>query len=209
MSSGARTAILARLRAAQRTARLPEVEGPPRGIEPTTATAEECLARFRQELSLLGVESHVEASPEAVRERVSSLVAGQRVLSWDPERLPYGAGELASGATLGRDSRDEQARAEMGLIAVDGAIAETGSLAVLSGKGQARTASLLPPAMVAVVRRADLHFSMGEFFDQNVDRMSRAACCTFITGPSRTADIELQLTVGVHGPGRVTVVIGP
>jgi L-lactate dehydrogenase complex protein LldG len=39
--------------------------------------------------------------------------------------------------------------------------------------------------------------------------MAQSACCTFITGPSRTADIELSLTIGVHGPGRLVVVVGP
>jgi L-lactate dehydrogenase complex protein LldG len=50
---------------------------------------------------------------------------------------------------------------------------------------------------------------MGEFFARNRERIASTAGCTFITGPSRTADIELTLTLGVHGPGRVIVVVGP
>jgi L-lactate utilization protein LutC len=44
--------------------------------------------------------------------------------------------------------------------------------------------------------------------DPNVG-LASSACCTFVTGPSRTADIELTLTLGVHGPERVVVVMGP
>ena len=38
---------------------------------------------------------------------------------------------------------------------------------------------------------------------------SPTTCCTFVTGPSRTADIELTLTVGVHGPRQVIIIVGP
>jgi L-lactate dehydrogenase complex protein LldG len=212
MSSSARTAILSRLRAAQRTALLPEMPDTPRELPPATAPPAECLERFRQELTALGVESHVEDTADGVRQRVGALLGDRRVLSWDPDRLPYGLGSLLAerpGVTLGRDARAAQAEAEIGLTGCDAAIAETGTLALLSAKGQARMASLLPPAYVAVVRRADLVFSMAEFFRQAADRLDAAANCTLITGPSRTADIELTLTLGVHGPGRVAVVIGP
>ena len=62
---------------------------------------------------------------------------------------------------------------------------------------------------LAVVRRQDLFFGMGEFFARHDARIAGEAACTFVTGPSRTADIELTLTLGVHGPGRVVVVVGP
>ena len=50
---------------------------------------------------------------------------------------------------------------------------------------------------------------MAEFFVDHADQLRQAASCTFITGPSRTADIELTLTLGIHGPGKVIVVVGP
>jgi L-lactate dehydrogenase complex protein LldG len=204
----ARTAILARLAAAQRTGRLP----PPPAARPLASAARsmaECRERFARELAGLGVECHVEASLEAVQARVRALVAGKKVLSWDAEELPYGLGAVLGGAARGSSPRAEQAAADMGVTGCHGAIAETGSLAVLSGPGCSRSVSLLPPVHLAVVRPADFCFTMAEFFAREAGRIGEAAGCTFITGPSRTADIELTLTLGVHGPGEVIVVVGP
>jgi L-lactate dehydrogenase complex protein LldG len=203
-----RAAVLARLAAAQRTARLP---APPaaKPLVSVPRSAAECRDRFARELAGLGVDCHVEGSPGAVRARVSALVEGKRVLSWDPEQLPYGLGALLGAAARGSSPRDEQAQAEIGVTGCHGAIAETGSLAVRSGPGCSRTVSLLPPVHVAVVTPRDFCFTMGELFAREAGRIGEAACCTFITGPSRTADIELTLTLGVHGPGKVVVVVGP
>jgi L-lactate dehydrogenase complex protein LldG len=202
----AREAMLERVRRAQRTGRIPAAETPAASARPA---AEDCLARFLAELSALGVEHHVEPSADAVRARVRAVVAGRRVFCWDRDRLPYDVGDALGVAVTGADARDGQAAAEIGVTGCDAAIAETGSLALLSGAGKPRAASLLPPEHLAVVRRADLRFSMGEFFEERAADLAGAATCTFVSGPSRTADIELTLTLGVHGPGRVIVVVGP
>lgn len=207
--SDARAAILGRLEAAQRTARLPPATPAPTVPDRGPRTAEECLERFLTELRAVGVEAWVEDSAEGVRGRVEALLAGRRVLSWDPVHLPYDVGRVLRDPVLGSHPREEQARAEVGLTGCAAALAETGTLALVSGPGRARTVSLLPPAYVAVVRRQDLRFTMGEFFREHAAALDGAASCTFITGPSRTADIELTLTLGVHGPGTVAVVIGP
>jgi L-lactate dehydrogenase complex protein LldG len=50
---------------------------------------------------------------------------------------------------------------------------------------------------------------MGDFFAAHADGIAAVSSCTFVTGPSRTADIELSLTIGVHGPARVVIIVGP
>ena len=89
------------------------------------------------------------------------------------------------------------------------AIAETGSLALLSQPGCSRVVSLLPALHVAIVRPEDLCFGMGEFFAARADDIAGVSNLTLVSGPSRTADIELSLTIGVHGPARVVVIVGP
>src|SRR5207249_2096454 len=99
----------------------------------------------------------------------------RKVLSWDPDQLPYGVGALLSGAARGSSPRAEQAQAEIGVTGCHGAIAETGSLAVLSGPGHSRSVSLLPPVHVAIVSPPDFCFTMGEFFARAAGRIGEAA----------------------------------
>jgi len=224
--SDARTAILDRIERALRTGRIPEVRSPeglalhvsnqgaravqasdqPRACQ---ASGEPLADRFVLEARALGVEVFVEPTPDAVRDRLRTLVAGLRVLSWNRDRLPYDCGTVIADSLLGSAPRQDQARADVGVTACHGAIAETGSLALISGPGDSRTVSLLPPWHIGVVRHDDLFASMGDFFQARRDAIASAANCTFVTGPSRTADIELSLTIGVHGPGKVAVILGP
>ncbi|PYR25851.1 MAG: hypothetical protein DMF98_10815 [Acidobacteria bacterium] len=157
----------------------------------------------------VGVDYHVEASAAEVRTRVADIVGSRSVLRWDVRHLPYDIGGILENAADGSSPRERQAAAQIGVTGCDAAIAETGSLVLLSGEGKPRAASLLPPVHLAILQRNDLRFSMGEFFSARRDAIAAAACCTVVTGPSRTADIELTLTVGVHGPGEVIVVVGP
>ena len=205
----ARDEILQRLRSARADVRLPRTAPPAAAALAAVTSIQQRLDRFVREATALTVECHVEDSSDGVHSRVRALVGGGRVLSWAASELPYEVGALVDRAIPGDAPRDQQASADVGITGCDAAIAETGSIVFLSGPGRSRTVSLLPPFHIAVVRRDQVVFTMEEFLAANAARVQQAASCTFITGPSRTADIELTLTLGIHGPGRVAIVIGP
>jgi L-lactate dehydrogenase complex protein LldG len=102
--------------------------------------------------------------------------------------------------------------ANVGITGVDFALAETGSLVVTSWTEGAQLASLAPPVHVALYRASQLVATL----DEALERL-RVACASreaawgrsvvFITGTSRTADIEQILIRGVHGPGEVHVIL--
>ncbi|MEW6351016.1 MAG: LUD domain-containing protein [Thermodesulfobacteriota bacterium] len=84
-------------------------------------------------------------------------------------------------------------------------VAETGSVVSSSGGGKAIQAGLVCAHHVAIVAQENVMESVADFFTQW--GASPPTNITFETGPSRTADIELTLTIGVHGPGRLTVIV--
>ncbi|MCC3371751.1 LUD domain-containing protein [Cohnella sp. REN36] len=97
------------------------------------------------------------------------------------------------------------AEADIGVVMADYAAAYTGSVTVLSGKGKGRSVSLLPTVLLIVVPVERLATRLGEVL-ANFDRAGREqlpAGIHFISGPSRSSDIENDLTIGVHGPGVV------
>lgn len=207
----ARTAILARVRAAERTAVLPDSHGfrPNDHSQPPALATADVLLRFERELGALGVDTHHADTPHAARCIVSELAGDRAVLSWDADALPHDVFSVLRAPVLGSAPRAEQAAAEIGITGCDAAIAETGSLVLLSGPGRSRTASLLPRTHLAIVRRDQVLPTLADAFERLREKMSTAASLTVITGPSRTADIELTLTLGIHGPARVVVVIAP
>jgi L-lactate dehydrogenase complex protein LldG len=207
----AREEILGRVRSALRSGRIPSAPSPPPpAFSLEAAPPEAWRDRFVEELKALSVTVHVEPSEAAVRARVRSLVEGRRVRAWSRAALPYGIGDdLASDALAGAAERRAIAAADVGLTGVDAAVAETGSLVLVSTADQPRSASLVTPHHVAVVRRGEIVPTLGAALSKLRGSIPAASAINVITGPSRTADIELQLTLGVHGPGALVVVVGP
>jgi len=121
--------------------------------------------------------------------------------------------EMPAGETAGAAERERlraiTAGADVGLTGVDLAVAETGTLILVSGAGRPRSTSLLPPCHIAVFDRTALVESLRqvgvvlESWHRDGAPPATGAVINFITGPSRTADIELTLTRGVHGPKEV------
>ena len=114
--------------------------------------------------------------------------------------------EVVHGEDRSREFLRQQIVASgIGITGVDYAIAETGSVIVRPRAGLSRLVSLVPPVHVALVRPEDVIDSLDDLFLlrrveylRNGGDMGRYL--NFITGPSRTADIEQTLVVGVHGP---------
>jgi len=86
-----------------------------------------------------------------------------------------------------------------------GALADTGSL-LIACDGAGNLCSLLPEIHVAILRERDIHGSLAEWLEAGGNEyLSDGASVTIVSGPSRTADIEMTLTIGVHGPRRLIV----
>ena len=117
--------------------------------------------------------------------------------------------------------RDETERTEVrrrlseagvGITGADFAIAETGSVIVLPRRGLSRLVSVVPPVHVAIVRPQDVIADLDDLFvlrrlEYHRNGGEMGSYLNFISGPSRTADIEQTIVVGVHGPREVHLVL--
>jgi L-lactate dehydrogenase complex protein LldG len=187
----------------------------------------ETLERFRIEFERVAGVYHRVATTGEVPDVIEAIARGRgarRAIAWHPAALGIdwsGAlsargiqAEAMPAAGLGSPAerqalRHRIAMADLGVTGVDLAIAETGSLVLLSGSGRPRSTSLLPPYHVAVFDREALVESLAqvgvflEAWHDGAPEGWRGGVINVITGPSRTADIELTLTRGVHGPKEV------
>jgi L-lactate dehydrogenase complex protein LldG len=103
------------------------------------------------------------------------------------------------------DLRDFAISADMGLSVGQVALAETGSVLISSGSGQSRLTSLLPPVHVVLVATSCLTADIFTWTAGRHDKLP--ASLTLISGPSKTADIEQTMAIGVHGPGRFIAIL--
>ena len=179
--------------------------------------------RLARELAEVGGVAHRAASIAGAREQVAGILrqaGAQRVIRGDTplireldldgslERadIEVTVGELTEASSRDR-LREAAFAADAGVTSADFGVAETGTLALLAAPGQGRTISLLPPVHVAVLHSRDIVFELAALLGKVAERGEPPSALTFITGPSRTGDIEQTLTVGVHGPGELHVVV--
>ena len=113
--------------------------------------------------------------------------------------------------SIGKDNQMIAERADVGLVFSDITLAESGTVTLFNNKNNGRSISLLPRTFIAIIPKSTL-----------VPRMTQAAkyiheaqsagqdvpsYVSFITGPSNSADIEMKLIVGVHGPVKATYIV--
>jgi L-lactate dehydrogenase complex protein LldG len=148
-------------------------------------------------------------TPDSVSDALKSLVAEQNIRKATLWQTPLfeQLGLESTLRSLGVDlvspiaDKHEMALCDLGITAADYLLPETGTLVLKSSAEQPRAVSLLPRIHLAIVHPkmlcADMHQVFAEAKNSNY--------LVFITGPSRTADIELTVTLGVHGPKNLFV----
>lgn len=94
---------------------------------------------------------------------------------------------------------------EVGVSEAAYGLADTGSVVLLAGPDEPRARSLLPPVHVAVLPVERILPGLSELFAELGPAL--ASSVAIVTGPSRSADIEQTLAIGVHGPGEVHIVL--
>ena len=129
-----------------------------------------------------------------------------RVVAIDSPVYCPGVTELErAAAALFRVRVDDYAAAAVTVEEVFGAVAETGTIVCTSAGGRAVQAGLLPAHHVAIVRRERIFDTLDDLFAAVAS--APPTNLTLVTGPSRTADIELTLAIGVHGPERLDIIV--
>lgn len=180
--------------------------------------AAELRQRFRHELTLVGGEVVLARSrDEAVAALAAELRSAEMVVTWARSELEQASGlDLADvWRELGErchepsaaDFRGKLLRANVGVTGVDYAIAETGTLVLAASAGRPRAVSLAPRVHVALVHERQLVPERSATWSRFQAEMPSALL--YITGPSRTSDIENDLAIGVHGPACVRVIVVP
>jgi L-lactate dehydrogenase complex protein LldG len=114
--------------------------------------------------------------------------------------------EVQTGLLDETELRQLSAGVDIGITCADYALADTGTLVMLSSTEEARMISLLPPVHLAVIPCDRILSGLEELFSLLPQPARKTSSMVFITGPSRTADIEQILIRGVHGPGEIHIV---
>jgi L-lactate dehydrogenase complex protein LldG len=172
---------------------------------------QERVDQFCAAFEALNGKTHRVSSVEEARQAVERILAGRAgVASNAPLLAECGINGLAGvqgGFSDRLQLREACATAGVGITSANYVLSDTGTLVMFSSQEEARMISLLPPAHIAVVRREIFLTGLDELLTLVEVPSRRSSSMVFITGPSRTADIEQILVRGVHGPGEIHAVI--
>ncbi len=229
--NASRERMLANIRASLNTTRATldvEATRMPHTAPPFVHRPEDDLvAQFAAEFAKLEGQTHRcadEASALGVIADILRAHHAPSVIAWEHDKIGLpGLDELFAECgvvaldphIVATDRKERLQMLEPAPVCISGAdvgIAESGSLLIAHGDGKPRIASLLAPIHIAVLRASQLVRGLGEAIAQvrqerGADLFADASNITLITGPSRTADIEMTLTLGIHGPREMHVVL--
>ena len=213
-----RDAFLARVRAARAAALLPAHPADDPGLlVPDLETgdlADMFTARLIEAEGIVHRVSDVGEAGSVVVE-IARGYESRTFMSWDGlgavDDALAAAGLHRVDGTVPADDRlghqSTYSELDLGVTGAEAGFAESGTIVLRSGPGHPRMASLIPLVHVALLRLDDLHRSLSHWAESNAGGIADAANVVFITGPSKTGDIEQHINVGVHGPRYVHILL--
>jgi L-lactate dehydrogenase complex protein LldF len=169
-----------------------------------SAVQKDNILQFTQELTALGGYV-VEVTALDLPAQLLALLQEKgidRVQVWESVPGLEEAALTEAGISVQHEA-DEKIKA--GITGTLAGIVETGTIVIPGGEGQPLTASLLPEVHIAILRAADILPSVEAAL--SLPKVAESPGVVLVSGPSRTADIEMTLTIGVHGPGELHVFV--
>ena len=165
------------------------------------------LGASRALTEIIGVEKAVKivADPSPMVTRCVHLLESNEVLEVAGESGR--SREKSSAVLFFKDLRRQSEDADIGISEMITGVAETGSLVGDCTSMANRLVSTLPPVHVVLMPALNIVATPGEAIKNFYGKGSPPGYLSFITGPSRTADIERVLTIGVHGPEKLYVIL--
>lgn len=186
-------------------------------LEPICCHPDEKLARLKELMEAVHTEIHLTTASKLV-DKLKEIVGakGLKSLLFSPEtelgktvekswngELPV----LVPYSKMIEEFKDELFQLDAGLTTTIGGIADTGSLILWPTPAEPRLMSLVPPVHFAVLEANKIYADFYEAVEKTNWVNAAPANSILISGPSKTADIELVLAYGVHGPKEVVVLI--
>ena len=184
---------------------------PPARIRIPEVDMEARVAGLLGGVAALAGKTHRAATPEDARRYVAEAIAGKTAVASNAPYLAECGIASLPGVRTGVTAKDELralcATCNVDITSADYALANTSTLVMISSPREARMVSLLPPMHIAVLPRERILTGLDELLSLLPHPAEQTSSMVLITGPSRTADIEQILVLGVHGPGQITVVV--
>ncbi len=212
MSAESRKQILGRIRGAlQQSATRPPLPGAGRVFSPMPA--HEWIPRLKRELLALKVEIYQAGDLADARQWVKEFARRhdlRRIMVSSPDAVAVSTSlpqmMLPDGA---KGCRHPVAEVDLSITGCDALVARTGSVVLTSCSASGRVLSVLPPVHLVVARVSQVVPDLMEAYQMLEERYRGRwpSMMTFITGPSRTADIEKVLVLGAHGPRKLGVLL--
>jgi L-lactate dehydrogenase complex protein LldG len=188
MNNSARESILSSIRT--HLAASPPVDAHPvNPVNPVILSQEDPVTRFKESVESVSGHCIITTDTADVLSRIIADLKARRIANSDN---PPNAHDIFGY--------------EVGISTAQAGIAETGTLVLDSACERHRLISLVPPVHIAIINASAIVETLGDALTL-LQKKEISPAITFITGPSRTADIELTLAIGVHGPQELYVIV--